>query len=74
MATKRFSLHTEPHVAEIGDDLAFEFRPEVDGDEFLDAYSQASSRASMWRRELSPASWPLCCSHRVVGRPCQRPE
>ena len=44
MATKRFSLHTEPHVAEIGDELAFEFRPEVDGDEFLDAYDALKER------------------------------
>ncbi|WP_225846888.1 hypothetical protein [Streptomyces sp. HPF1205] len=46
MATKRFSLHTEPHVAEIGDELAFEFRPEVDGDEFLDAYDALKERYS----------------------------
>lgn len=44
MATKKFSLHTEPHVAEIGDELAFEFRPEVDGDEFLDAYDALKER------------------------------
>jgi hypothetical protein len=46
MATKRFALHTEPHVAEIGDELAFSFRPEVDGDEFLDAYDALKDRYS----------------------------
>lgn len=46
MATKKFSLHTEPHVAEIGDDLAFAFHPEVDGDAFLDAYDQLKDRYS----------------------------
>jgi hypothetical protein len=46
MATKRFSLHTEPHVAEIGDELAFEFQPEVDGDQFLDAYDALKERYS----------------------------
>jgi hypothetical protein len=44
MATKRFSLHTEPHIAEIGDRWAFEFRPEIDGDEFLDAYDALKER------------------------------
>lgn len=38
MATKKFGLNTEPHVAEIGDDIVLEFRPEVMGDEFLDVY------------------------------------
>lgn len=37
MANKRFSINTEPHVAEIGDDLTLKFRPEA-GSEFLDAY------------------------------------
>lgn len=46
MATKRFSLHTETHVAEIGTDLAFEFQPEVDGDQFLDAYDTLKERYS----------------------------
>ncbi|MEC3995148.1 hypothetical protein VSR01_17060 [Actinacidiphila sp. DG2A-62] len=46
MATKRFSLHTEPHVAEIGDDLVLEFQPEVDGDAFLDSYEQLKDRYS----------------------------
>jgi hypothetical protein len=46
MATKKFSLHTEPHVAEIGDDLTFAFRPEVDGDAFLDAYDSLRERYS----------------------------
>ena len=44
MATKKFSLHTEPHVAEIGDELAFELQPEVSGDEFLDSYDALKER------------------------------
>lgn len=44
VATKKFSLHTEPHVAEIGDELAFEFQPEVDGDAFLDSYDRLKER------------------------------
>ncbi|WP_052398216.1 hypothetical protein [Streptomyces sp. NRRL F-5123] len=46
MATKHLSLHTEPHVAEIGNDLVFEFQPEVDGDAFLDAYDTLQERYS----------------------------
>ncbi|MFG2404284.1 hypothetical protein ACGFR8_08070 [Streptomyces brevispora] len=38
MATKKFALNTDPHVAEIGEDLTLKFRPEVMGDEFLDVY------------------------------------
>ncbi|PWI06534.1 hypothetical protein DIZ27_32865 [Streptomyces sp. NWU339] len=35
---KSFALHTEPHVAEVGEtELLFE--PEVFGDEFMDAYA-----------------------------------
>lgn len=37
---KRFAIRTEPHVAEIGDDVELLFQPEVMGDEFMDAYSQ----------------------------------
>lgn len=37
MARKSFALNTVPHVAEIGD-VELLFRPEVMGDEFLDAY------------------------------------
>lgn len=38
MATKKFGLNVEPHVAEIGDDVVLEFRPAVMGDESLDVY------------------------------------
>lgn len=38
MATRKFALNTEPHIAEIGE-YRFEFQPEVMGDEFLDSYS-----------------------------------
>ncbi|MEU9576319.1 hypothetical protein [Streptomyces chilikensis] len=45
MAIKKFALNTEPHVAEIGDDLRFEFQPEVDGDEFMEAYEALQESA-----------------------------
>jgi hypothetical protein len=38
VARQRFALNSEPHVAEIGDDITLEFQPEVMGDEFLDAF------------------------------------
>jgi len=44
MANRKFALHTEPHVAEIGDDLVFEFQPEVMGDEYLDEYEALKER------------------------------
>ncbi|MGW3447351.1 hypothetical protein [Streptomyces sp. NPDC001076] len=37
MATRKFALNTEPHVAEIGGTTLL-LQPEVHGDEFLDAY------------------------------------
>ncbi|MFE6022339.1 hypothetical protein ACFQ6O_38320 [Streptomyces sp. NPDC056441] len=43
---KSFALNTEPHVAEIGDELRFEFRPEVMADEFLDAYELVREAAA----------------------------
>ncbi|NEA39282.1 hypothetical protein [Streptomyces sp. SID11385] len=39
MATKTFALRTEPHVAEIGDE-ELAFHPEIDGDDYLDAYQE----------------------------------
>lgn len=38
VATKTFALNTEPHVAHVGD-TALEFRPEVMGDDFMEAYA-----------------------------------
>lgn len=38
MARKQFTLQHEPHVAEVGD-IELYFKPEIYGDEFLDAYS-----------------------------------
>lgn len=35
---RKFALNTEPHVAEIGDDIVLKFKPEVQGTDFLDAY------------------------------------
>lgn len=52
MARKRFGLHTDPHIAEIGDDLEFAFRPEVMSDEFLAAYEQMMER----QEEIEAAS------------------
>jgi hypothetical protein len=37
---KSFALHTQPHVAAIGEDVELLFTPEVMGDEFLDAYAE----------------------------------
>lgn len=36
---KSFALHTEPHVAEVGDTELL-FQPEVMGDDFMDAYTE----------------------------------
>jgi hypothetical protein len=41
---KQFALNTEPHVAEIGDEIRLEFQPEVMGDAFLDAYEGLRER------------------------------
>lgn len=35
---RKFALNTEPHVAEIGDDIVLKFKPEVQGTDFIDAY------------------------------------
>jgi hypothetical protein len=39
VATRKFALNTEPHVAEIGDTKLL-FQAEVYGDQFLDAYEK----------------------------------
>ncbi|MEH0579136.1 MULTISPECIES: hypothetical protein [Streptomyces] len=39
MATRKFALNTEPHVAEIGD-TALSFQAEIYGDAFLDSYTE----------------------------------
>ncbi|WP_331723353.1 hypothetical protein [Streptomyces atratus] len=44
MARKSFALQTEPHVAEIGDDIELEFLPEVMGDDYLDALGRLQDR------------------------------
>lgn len=41
MATRTFSLNTDPHVAQIGD-AELKFQPEILGDEFLDGYTKLS--------------------------------
>lgn len=40
MAKKQFTLNKEPHEAQIGDDVTLLFAPEVDGDDFLDHYTE----------------------------------
>lgn len=39
MATKSFTINTEPHVATVGETKLL-FQPEVMGDEFMDAYAE----------------------------------
>ncbi|WP_019548631.1 hypothetical protein [Streptomyces sulphureus] len=39
MARAQFTLNTDPHVAEVGD-TELRFRPEVMGDEYLDAFEE----------------------------------
>jgi hypothetical protein len=39
VATRTFTLNTEPHIAVVGD-VELKFQPEVYGDEFLDAYER----------------------------------
>lgn len=43
MARHKFAINTEPHVAEIGDDIELLFKPEVMGDEFLEAWDRLES-------------------------------
>lgn len=43
MATKKFALHTEPHVADIGGTELL-FAAEVYGDDFMDAYAELQAR------------------------------
>lgn len=53
---KTFTLNTEPHVAEIGDDTELLFLPEVMGDEFLDGYTRlrdAQKKLGMEGNDLS---------------------
>lgn len=40
---RKFSLNTEPHVAEIGDNIILKFKPEVQGTDFIDAYVDIKS-------------------------------
>lgn len=43
MTTQKFQINTEPHVAEIGDDIRLEFQPEVYTDELMDAWAELRS-------------------------------
>ncbi|MFE3118761.1 hypothetical protein [Streptomyces niveus] len=42
MATKTFSINTQPHVADVGGTELL-FQPEVMGDDFMDAYAELSN-------------------------------
>jgi hypothetical protein len=46
MARKSFTINTEPHVATVGD-LELEFKPEVIGGEFLEAYGELREAQSV---------------------------
>lgn len=52
---KTFALNTEPHVAEIGD-VELQFRPEVMGDDFLDAYEAMQERNKLAGVDLNDPS------------------
>ncbi|MGD9485747.1 hypothetical protein WDH52_21255 [Streptomyces sp. TRM70308] len=56
MANKKFALNTQPHVAEIGDDVTLYFRPEVMGDEFLDSYGRLQETQKFLNVDLSDAA------------------
>jgi hypothetical protein len=43
MTTKKFSINTEPHRAEVGDET-YLFQPEIEGDELLDAWAALRDR------------------------------
>lgn len=55
MATKSFALNTKPHIANIGDE-ELELRPEVMGDEFLDAYNKLQEITSNLRLDPEDTS------------------
>ncbi|MEZ0073626.1 hypothetical protein [Planotetraspora sp. GP83] len=46
VARQKFALNTEPHVAEIGDDIELLFKPEVTGEEFLAAHERLQQAQS----------------------------
>lgn len=52
MATKKFTLNTQPHEAEIGN-VTLLFQPEVMGDEFLDAYGRLQETTKRLNIDLS---------------------
>ncbi|MGC0418413.1 hypothetical protein [Embleya sp. AB8] len=55
MATKKFALNTEPHIAVVGD-VELLFQPEVMGDEFLDAYSRLQDTTKRLNIDLADAT------------------
>jgi hypothetical protein len=56
VANKKFALNTQPHAAEIGDDVTLYFLPEVMGDEFLDSYGRLQETTKRLNVDLSDAS------------------
>ncbi|MFD7964365.1 hypothetical protein ACFV5J_26565 [Streptomyces zaomyceticus] len=56
VATKKFALNTDPHVAEIGDDETLLFLPEVMGDEFLDSYGRLQETTKALDVDLNDAA------------------
>lgn len=40
MARKSFTLNRQPHIADLGEGLELHFLPEIDGDQFVDAYAE----------------------------------
>ncbi|GGX37729.1 hypothetical protein GCM10010353_61440 [Streptomyces chryseus] len=56
VAIKKFALNTQPHEAEIGDDVTLLFQPEVMGDEFLDAYGRLQETTKKLNIDLSDAT------------------
>lgn len=58
VATRQFSIRTEPHTAKIGNDLELHFLPEVMGDAFLDGYDhlrQVQTQLGSNQTDANPA-------------------
>lgn len=58
---QRFSINTEPHVAEVGDD-EFHFKPEVYTDELLDAWAELRT---IEKAEVAPGEDPKAAAERI---------
>lgn len=49
MATRQFSIRTEPHTAQIGE-VELKFVPEMMGSAFLDGYEKLRDAENWWER------------------------